>query len=175
MKLIKEEFFATLIQDEQKHALLLSPVAEGSTVQVAYALVTLGPRHHILPSVLLDDWGNEVGGIKLYRWINKNGDRFPRAEVFGVNPLGVPTQIFLRDIELFEQYPVYMIDADEEGDNPGSLVQAVLLVDPDVPAPVPTEPPTDLESPLCQGQVVWWRIPSLPADLAFLSDNELGE
>jgi hypothetical protein len=138
-------------------------------VYLAYALVTQGPEHQILPSVLLDDWGNEVGNLKLYGWIRENGFRFPRAEVFGESPTGAPVQFFLRDLELLERYPVY---AYTDGDMPtaaGVRLRAILLSDESVAAPLRIAPPDDVSELLRQAQVDWWRVGPHEVDLGFIT------
>ncbi|HSH04259.1 MAG TPA: hypothetical protein VLL52_17245, partial [Anaerolineae bacterium] len=69
------------------------------TFYLRYALVIMGPETPIFPESLLDDWGTEITGLKLYRWFHEFAPRFPRAEVFGLGPLGRPTQHFLREFE----------------------------------------------------------------------------
>ncbi len=166
--IITQPIPGTLLVDGEKVALRLNEPEAAETVHLAYALVTQGPEHQILPSVMLDDWGNEVSSLKLYAWIRENGLRFPRAEVFGESPAGAPVQYFLRDLELFGRFPVY---AFREADAPaasGVLVRDVLVPDDATDAPQPTEPPENIPPPLRDGHLRWWRVNPRQAGLGFI-------
>lgn len=165
--IITQPIPGTLIVDGEKVALRLGEPEAADHVYLAYALVTQGPEYHILPSILLDDWGNEIGSLRLYAWIRENGLRFPRAEVFGESPAGAPAQYFLRDLELFGRFPVYAFrDADAPA-TAGTLVRDVLLPEAAATEPRPTEPPQEITSPLREGQLRWWRVNTSQAGLGF--------
>lgn len=127
-------------------------------VYLSYALVTQGPGHHILPSVLLDDWGKEISQMQIYPWVRENGLRFPRAELFGTSPAGHQVQYFLRDIELFGAYPVYAFAAEDAPENAGVLVQAVLIADDTVAEARPISPPEGVSVMLREAHVTWWAV-----------------
>jgi hypothetical protein len=167
VKIIRESVAGKLLINGDKTALLLGNPESEERVYLAYALVTQGPGYQILPASLLDDWGNEIGKLDLYHWIHENGLRFPRAEVFGYSPTGKNEQFFLRDLELFAKYPVY---AFAEADGPvtsGLRLQAVLLPEPGADAQL-TGPPDEVNPPLREARVSWWRVRPDQADLAFL-------
>lgn len=166
--IVKESIPGEIVIDGGAVAIRLLAPDAGRSVQLAYALITQGPEHHILPSILLDDWGNEVGGLRLYQWIADNGLRFPRAELFGAAPSGSPAQFFLRDMELLANYPVYAFGPSEQPNAPGQLVSAVLIPDRAAREPQRAEPPDVVGKLLRRGQVSWWRVPPGWADLAFL-------
>lgn len=169
MKLISQELKGKLIVDGYSKAFVLGETSESSLITLHFALYTMGPEHHVLPSFLLDDWGNEITGLKLYRWIRESGTRFPRAEVFGVDPMGNEVQYFLRDIELFSRYPTYAVDPIDETNSPGVLLDAILVIAEGVPQPRRIDPPADIEPPLREARVHWWQVSELPANLDFLN------
>lgn len=166
--IITQPIPGTLIVDGAQKALRLGEPGSAERVYLAYALVTQGPEYQILPSVLLDDWGNKVGSLNLYAWIRENGLRFPRAEVFGESPAGAPGQYFLRDLELFGHYPVYAFSGADAPAATGILVRDVLVPDVAVTAPQPTEPPTEIAPPLREGHLRWWRVNPRQAGLGFI-------
>jgi hypothetical protein len=160
MKIIAQKLSGTLLVDGEITALLLDEQeSEANEVFLAYALATLGPESHILPSVLLDDWGGEVKHLALYRWFRDNAGRFPRAEVFGFSPDGQEVQFFLRDLELYGRYPVYAAPDRSSPPAEWMLLTAVLMPDPDVTQPQPADIPEAVVPPLREGRVSWWRVP----------------
>lgn len=84
-----------------------------STLYLYFALVIRGTEHPFLPTFAMDDWGNEVRKLSLYRWIYNDGDRFPRTELFGYEQdwsgQWREAQRFLREFELSARYPTYVI------------------------------------------------------------------
>jgi len=114
---------------------------------LGYALVVMGPEHHIFPSFVLDDWGNEIRGVKLYRWLRDNGNEFPRAEIFGFNRDGAETQIFARALELYVTLPCYAYSSREEPVTNGRLLSAILLTDETITEPERIKRPGELERP----------------------------
>lgn len=156
--IIKEVVRGELVPFEDGLALRLDNHDGTETVYLAYALVTQGPGLRVLPSVLLDDWGAEIGGLQLYQWIEENGLRFPRAEVFGKDPSGSPVQYFIRDLELFGKYPVYAFSAEDAPDATGVQVDTVLIMRDGNDAPEPIEPPDDIGTPLRRAKVQWWAV-----------------
>lgn len=166
--IITQAIPGTLLVDGDRVALRLGDPEATERVYLAYALVTQGPEYQILPSVLLDDWGNQVGSLNLYAWIRENGLRFPRAEVFGESPAGAPAQYFLRDLELFGRFPVYAFSEAGAPAASGVLVRDVLVPDAATAGPQLTEPPQEIVIPLREGQLRWWRINLHQAGLEFI-------
>ena len=166
MMIVKEPIRGILIIDEEKVALRLEPDSD-SFVYLAYALVTQGPGYHILPSVILDDWGNEIGELGLYQWITDNGLRFPRAEVFGEDLTGGSVQYFVRDLELFAKFPVYVFDTDDSPISSGRLLNAVLLPDEQVHSPQNIQSSLAETGLLSQANVSWWRVAPQQSSLDF--------
>lgn len=155
--IIKERVHGKLVGEEDEPMLRLDAEDAGNHVYLAYALVTQGPGHHVLPSVLLDDWGNEIEQLRLYDWIKENGLRFPRAEIFGKSPSGKSVQYFLRDLELFGKYPVYVFAADDAPDSSGTLLQTIVVVKEDADSPEAGAPPDWISGRLRSAQVEWRR------------------
>ena len=153
--IIKELVHGKLVGEEDSLMLRLDDQDIGDRVYLAYALVTQGPGHHVLPSVLLDDWGNEIEQMRLYEWIKDNGLLFPRAEIFGESPSGESVQCFLRDLELFGKYPVYVFAADDAPDSSGTLIRAITVVDHDPSSSKSTLPPEWVGGQLRNAQVEW--------------------
>ena len=173
MKIIAQRVPGVLIVDGDFVALLLGEKEDGD-VFLTYALATMGTEHHILPSILLDDWGSEIKHLELYRWFRENGMHFPRAEVFGETPQGVATQYFLRDLELYGRYPTY---AAPERVTPAAerlSLNAVLIPDAAANKPIPTDVPDNIAPPLREARVSWWRVPHMPADLNFITGEDPG-
>lgn len=168
MKIIKDPTAGTLLADGDLIALRLGAADSDSLVYLSYALVTQGPGHQILPSVLLDDWGREIRHLELYRWIEENGQRFPRAEVFGIDPAGAQVQYFLRDLELLARYPLYAYTEKNAAPNSAVVIRAILLPDDAVDEPQRARPPDDLKSPLRKTSTEWWRVNPRQTDLSFL-------
>ncbi len=158
----------SILIDGSKAALRLDAGESASPIFLSYALVTQGPGHHVLPSVVLDDWGKEIGQLQIYPWLRENGLRFPRAEVFGRSPNGESRQYFVRDLELFGASPVYAFAAEDAPDASGVLVQAVLIDDETAAAPRPATPPDGVSGLLREAQVTWWVVNPRQADLDFL-------
>lgn len=167
--IIKEEIKGSIIVNGDIAAIRLAPPESKDVVYVAYALFTQGPEYQILPSVLVDDWGNEIAGMQLYDWIKENGLQFPRAEVFGVTPSGGRVQYFLRDLELFEKFPVYAFSDADADDASGIAVQAILVPDETVSTYEACSPLEGLSPMLARGQLAWWCVNPQINSLEFLS------
>lgn len=168
VKIIKEKITGHLLIDDEHIALVLANSEDQNIVYVTYALYTMGVEAHVLPAVVLDDWGNEIRGMALYRWFREYGERFPRAEVFGVAPDGTETQYFLRDLELYSKFPVYAFEDKESPVSTGVLIEAIIHLDSRVPHPQSSEPPPSVQFPLREARVSWWAAPAMPGDLSFL-------
>jgi hypothetical protein len=172
MKIIRQPVLGKLLIDGDRAAILLNdPTSEesGEQVYLAYALITQGPGNQILPVSLLDDWGNEIKKLELYRWIHENGMHFPRAEVFGFSPTGESEQYFLRDLELIARHPVYAFVEADDSVSSGVLLQAVLIADSEVEHAQPINPPDDISLPLREARVSWWQVNPRQVDLGFLA------
>ncbi|MFL7839952.1 MAG: hypothetical protein ACK2T4_04120 [Candidatus Promineifilaceae bacterium] len=168
MRAVRQRVSGQLLLGDEKNALLLDQVKPAKDAQnliyLRYALVTRGPGDHIFPGFVLDDWGKERRNLGLYEWILENGDRFPRAEIFGFEADGRETQAFLRAMENFARFPCYAYMIDDPGVTGGHLISAVLLPDAQVTEPGRIKRPADLELPLSNARVSWWAVPPGTAD-----------
>ncbi|MFO7661951.1 MAG: hypothetical protein R6X18_05095 [Chloroflexota bacterium] len=166
--MIKQRVPGVLIADGELTALMLGHEQSPQSVDLAFALVTQGVESHILPSLLLDDWGNEIKELKLYQWIHENGDRFPRAEVFGMDPAGNAIQYFLRDIDLVARFPVYALLSEDSSGTSALPLRAILLEEAGLVSPQSAEPPPGTSFPLRKGQVEWWKVGGSSKGLDFI-------
>jgi hypothetical protein len=149
-----------LYRKEEQTALLLAPPGQeqeaSSALFLRYALVMQGTERHIFPSLLLDDWGKERDTIGLYRWIFEQGQRFPRAEIFGFDHLGRKTQVFLRDLEIFFKYPCYIAPARNASIADSERLHVIFLPEPGRQgAPQEVEAPEQITWPLRHSAVQW--------------------
>jgi hypothetical protein len=163
MRAVRQRISGQLLLGDKKNALLLYQIKPAkdaeNLIYLRYALVTRGPGEHILPAFVLDDWGKERANLGLYEWVLQNGDRFPRAEIFGFEPGGSETQAFLRAIEHFARFPCYAYAEDDPGVGGGALISAIFLPDAGVSEPTRIKTPEHLKLPLSNARVTWWLVP----------------
>ena len=167
-KTIRHKVKGRLFLQTAQNGLLWLDEAAAGVVYLRYALVTIGREDEIFPALLLDDWGNEMRKLDVYRWIREEGDLFPRAELFGYDRQGQEEQCFLREMELHLRLPCYAyLDAETP------LAEGVRLVDmmlpqPDLAAPERIKPPDFIKPPLSYARLNWWQGPSTgPAQLGY--------
>ena len=165
MRAARQRVQGKLLEENGRFALLLTnpkPDRDADNLHyLGFALVTLGPNDHVFPSFVLDDWGNEIRGVKLFRWIRENGNEFPRAEIFGYEKDGSETQLFTRALELYVTLPCYAYDSREALVTDGNLLKAILLPDASVTTPQRIKRPSsqEMKRPLRSARVQWWRVP----------------
>lgn len=164
MRAVTQRVAGELLTENGRSAIILRSLEpdedEQRLVYLRCAFVTRGPEDHIFPALLLDDWGNEIRGLKLYRWVEEYGEQFPRGEIFGFEQDGRDTQLFLRELELYARLPCYAFEELDTAVTDGHLLQAILLPSASVGAPRRTQPPDWLETPLRRARVTWWQIPA---------------
>lgn len=165
MRAIRQKIQGKIYEGNGRVAIWLrqgDEVVEGVGVQefyLRYALTVMGTEAHIFPALLLDDWGNEIKKLALYKWIRDHGELSPRAEVFGYTREGQETQYFLRELENYFKHPLYVFPAKATPLGEGKLVSAVMLTgDPEM-QPIQIKRPADLAAPLRRSAVAWWRVP----------------
>lgn len=156
MRPINHKLNGTLYTQNDKLALLWDDAA--ATLYLRYAFIVRGPEDHIIPAFLLDDWGNEIRKLELYRWVEENADFFPRAELFGYEMDGSETQVFLRAFELISRYPCYVYPDKTTPVPQGRRLHRIWLPDSTVTEPVKVECPAEIKSPLRRAQLSWWRV-----------------
>lgn len=169
MKVTTQHIHGRLIEQNGRYSLLLHDPTPSETADLSlylrFALVKRGPETHIFPAELLDDWGQEVKGLRIYRWIDEFGNEFPRAEVFGVDRQGGQTQCFVRDLEIYFKLPCYVYTSKEQPIADGVPIEAILLPSADVTAAQKSKPPADWQRPLASAAVKWWQVPPDMRDL----------
>ena len=157
MAAIKEIIKARIFTSGERTGLLLTDKVRALTL--CYALVVRDSDELFFPESLLDDWGHEVNSLELYGWVQENGMLFPRAELFGFEKSGYPSQHFMREIDLVAPFLCFVF---EQPDNPlsaGIQVDAVLVGDSQVERPVHGKPPPGIKEPMRRAGVSWWRVP----------------
>lgn len=154
MKPLTQRVHGKVYVKEGEGALLLDEAMD--LVYLRHALIVQGTQQHIFPAVALDDWGHERKTLALYDWIYEEGQRFPRAEVFGFDRTGAETQYFLRDLETYFKWPCYAYPEKGLSLPAGERIHTVLLPDPahDGP-PAQTKRPTHITGPLRRAAVEW--------------------
>lgn len=150
--------------------LLTNPQPEpdaADTLILRFAFVIMGTEVPLFPSFLIDDWGGEVRGLRLYEWVRENGNHFPRAEIFGFDQQGVREQYFVRELELYAKLPVYAYLERETPLTEGKLLSAILLPEAAAKMPEKIKRPSQLKRPLASARVSWWQVPSTMTNFDF--------
>ena len=165
MKAAKQHIHGKLITENGRSALLLlnaePEMKTADSLYLRYAVVVRGPDDHVLPAILLDDWGKETRGLKIYEFLREHGDEFPRAEIFGFDMDGSETQLFVRSLELYSRLPAYAYTDVDAPLDAGVLLDAILLPDAETDRVVQVEKASEMgvKRPLRSAQVSWWRVP----------------
>ncbi len=145
-----------LVSQDGIAALLLEPSFE--QVYLRYMLLVIGSEELFVPELLLDDWGHEIKTLDLYRWIQKNGDQFPRAELFGYSLDGEKRQYFIRELDLVELYPCYGFQDPGSSLTDGLVIEHFVMCDKDSVVPHRSEASSDFVGPMINASVIWWRV-----------------
>lgn len=158
MRPLTQRLEGALLEREDGSVGLL--LAEGAgPVHARYGLVVLGTERVVFPALALDDWGHERKTMGLYRWIYEEGQRFPRAEVFGFTEQGRETQIFLRDLEIFMRYPLFVYESGKAPVEDGRRVEVVMVAGEGETGRLEGAPP-EIGWPLRHAAVRWERVGS---------------
>ena len=131
-----------------------------ASLWLRFAFVTLGVEQHLFPGFLIDDWGGEVRSLPLYRWVQENGNQFPRAEIFGFERNGTSVQYFVRELELYAKLPCYVYPNRQTLLADGVLLDAILLPESTISQPEKIKRPSHLRRPLAAARVTWWHVPA---------------
>lgn len=169
MRPIQQELAGNLFVEGDRTALWLALDDDGISAEnypitpvalyARYALVLCGSDAPFFPAFLLDDWGNEIRGRKLYAWIQRQGHLYPRAELFGFDHHGREAQRFVREIEINERYYCYAYTDKQADIDAGCLVQHILIADDKATTIESIKPPPQIKSPLLSARVHWHRFP----------------
>lgn len=133
-------------------------IVRHGTIYLRLAFVTKGKGGNVFPSFIIDDWGREIRGIKLYEWVRVNGEKFPRAEIFGQEADGRETQCFLREVELYARLPTYAYNDKMQNIPEGRLLHSILLATSTETVKKLIKPP-EIKYPLKSARVNWWQVP----------------
>ena len=180
MKAAKLHVHGKLITENGRSDLLLldeEPTAKTeNSLYLRFALVIMGPEDHVMPAILLDDWGKEIRSLKIYKFLREYGDQFPRAEIFGFDMDGSETQLFVRSLELYSRLPCYAYTDVKAPLDEGVLIEAILLPDGETDRAVRLEKAKDsgVKRPLRSAQVSWWRVPlsTMTFDFSLVEKNQ---
>ena len=175
MKAAKQHIHGKLITENGRSALLLlnaePETKTADSLYLRYAVVVRGPEDHVLPAILLDDWGKETRGLKIYEFLREHGDEFPRAEIFGFDMDGSETQLFVRSLELYSRLPAYAYTDVDAPLDAGVLLDAILLPDAETDRVVQVGKASEMgvKRPLRSAQVSWWRVPPVTTTFNFFA------
>lgn len=179
MKAVKQHVHGKILRGSGsggRTALLLldadPEVETAESLYLRYAFVTLGPEVHIFPRFVLDDWGHEIRSLELYQWVREHGNAFPRAEIFGFERDGQPTQCFARELELYVKLPCYAFSTPDIPLTQGILISEILLPEPTAVHPAKIKRPSHLERPLRLARVNWWQVNPDVVDIDFRLPDE---
>jgi hypothetical protein len=179
MKPAQQHIHGQLVTENGRSALyLLNAEPETKTavsLYLRYAVVVHGPDDHVLPAILLDDWGKETRGLKIYEFLRLHGAEYPRAEIFGFDMDGSEAQLFVRSLELYGRLPCYAYTDVNTPLDTGMLLTAILLPDAETSEVVRVEKASEMgvKRPLRSAQVSWWRVPPSITSFDFsLLDNK---
>lgn len=163
MKIVEMGIKGKIYRAEDLNSLILreiNPDPEAKDIiYLRLAFVTRGTGGNIFPSFILDDWGREINGFKLYDWMRQNGEHFPRGEIFGYEEDGRVTQCFIRELELYARLPLYAYEKANQPVTEGILINTVGLPDELAINPIQITKPQGFKYPLRAALVNWWRIP----------------
>ena len=165
MRSIRQKLFGKLYRTEHQAILWRAEDAipvQGvipETLYLRYALTVRGSAEYLVfPALVLDDYGNEIRKLKLYRWLREEGDYHPRSELFGyLQTTGQETQHFVREIELHYKYPIFAYPSLDTPLQDGIRVDAVVLAD-GAGQPSQIKRPALMREPLRRAAVAWWQI-----------------
>ena len=175
MRSIRQRVFGKLLTEDATTALWLADDVEPvngiapDQQYLRYALTIRGSESLVFPALILDDYGNRVRKLKLYEWLRTQGDYHPRSEVFGYEQSGKETQHFVRELEIYFKYPVFVYPDLETPLQKGVQLSKIVLLNNNIARAEKTERPAETKSPLRRAAVEWWHMPI--DDLRLLIDD----
>lgn len=94
---------------------------------VRYAIPYHGPRHlSVMPTTFVAGQGGMLHGAQAWRFIFKNYQLYPRAEVFGLRSDGDEVQVFLRELDLADTAYVLVYDGERKTIPLGRLERVII-------------------------------------------------
>lgn len=139
----KSEIFQHLIQDAVRGVLWRSEgeltlvvgdvdkVLRGKVVGsgqfwLRYAIPYHGPRHlMVVPGVFVAEQGGMLYGEQAWRFIYKNYQLYPRAEILGLRSDGDEVQVFMRELDLADTPRVLIYDNPQKVLPLGQLMRGI--------------------------------------------------
>jgi hypothetical protein len=101
------EFPGLIIPFNQHHLLVYGPDADALGAPLFGPPVFLRPgywlltrQEYLLPTAVIDDYGQRFDAPECYEWIEARGDAFPRADVIGVLTSGEKHSVFMKELDL---------------------------------------------------------------------------
>ena len=163
MRTVQQRVQGKLIEDNGRYAILLQnpePRREETEgiLYLRYAYILHGVETAVFPIFLLDDWGNEVKRMAVYKWMAEYGEQFPRAEIFGFEMNGEETQYFVRDLELLEKPRCYAYARKEQAFYEGKRIEAILWPVAEATKPEKIKRPS-VKRPSKFAKLTWWQLP----------------
>lgn len=151
----------------------IDPTPPFETLFVRFGFVIQGIERPFMPAFVMDDWGNEVKKLSIFDWLFKDGDQYPRSEVFGYEETfegpWFETQRFVREFELGARYPTFAVSDRAGFPLPEDVVKGIVVIDPAVETVERIKVPVDWPMPLKRTKAPVWR-GSLPS-IESLSEN----
>jgi hypothetical protein len=168
MKPIQQKLSGKLFVDGARSALWLALAEDGISAEnypiqptelfARYALVQYGSEAPLFPAFLLDDWGNELKGAKLYGWIQRQGHLYPRSEIFGYDLYGRETQRFVKEIEIHDPCYCYIYSDRQASIADGTLINTIIVANAATNKTTPIQPPAMIGAPLRTVRANWLEI-----------------
>lgn len=163
MKTIRYKFFGRFFATSSTLAVELvkkqEESADLSPLFLRFALTLRGTESLFFPAFLLDDWGTEIGGLTLYQWLHEQGERFPRATVFGYEQGGAEGQLFVRELELGYKLPCFLYPTSHTPLVEGRVVDEVISAETTISKTGQIKPSAELPFALRHARVQWKQPP----------------
>lgn len=149
------------------------PPPSQKTLFMRFCFVIQGIERPFMPAFVMDDWGNEVKKLSLFEWLYKDGDQYPRSEVFGFEAghdgEWAETQRFVREFELGAKFPTFVAAGRADFPKKEDRIRGILFVNSDANVVQRIKAPTRWPMPLKRTNLPVWEVPpSRLADLTHL-------
>ena len=123
-----------------------------------------GTEKPLIPSFVKDDTGNEEHRLRFLEWVYNDGDHYPRSEIFGYeldhHKNWVPTQCFIRELELSLRFFTWVVDDLKAGPRDGLRVHRLGILQEGITEPQKIKRPDSWLLPLKRSQATCWALPA---------------
>jgi hypothetical protein len=132
--LVQDVVEGTLWRTNDQLVLVMSPaslvlrgkVLASGQLWLRYAISYLGPRHlAVVPGVFVAENGGMLYGEQAWRFIFKNYQLYPRAEILGLRSDGDDVQVFMRELDLADTPRVLVYDDERKTLSLGQLSRII--------------------------------------------------